>query len=312
MGFDIVKETGFKLFIKRLSIFLLLLVIADFLIGSTLRYFYFSQKSGLDAGTIYAVNKADEDLIILGSSRATHHYIPSVLSDVLKTTAYNAGREGNFILYHNAVLQCMVQRHKPKIVLLDILNREFDVSGDSYDRLSNLMPFYRSHEAVKPIINLRGPFEPVKNLSFIYPYNSKMQSIAVGNLEFNKERKQDFNGYIPLSREMTRAPEDISPQTDYKVDSLKIAAYTAIIETCKNNNIRLIVVCSPYYDRLNQEDRSVAIAREIAGKYGTTFWDFTTETEFVGKPKLFDDKAHLNDKGAKAYSLFIANKLASK
>lgn len=312
MGSELFEIRGINLFLKRVAIFLLLLFGLDFVIGSALHYFYFKQTSGLEAGTIYAINKAEEDLLIFGSSRATHHYVSEIFSAQLKLSTYNAGREGNFILYHNAVFQSIVKRHKPKVVILDILNKEFDVSGDSYDRLSNLMPFYSSHKIIRPIINLRGPFEPIKNLSFMYPYNSKIQSIVVGNLAFNKLRKQDFNGYIPLTRVIEREPVQIQADTSYKVDSLKIAAFIAIIDTCKNNNIRLFIVCSPYYDQLKGVDLSVSLARNIAFEKGITFWNFNTMAEIVGKPEYFDDKAHLNDKGARVYSKFIADKIAAE
>lgn len=309
MGVDIFNQYDVRKFLKKLAVFLLVLVALDFLIGTALRKFYFRQESGLEASTIYAIDKASEDLIILGSSRAQHHYVPDVLSGELQQSVYNAGREGNFILYHNAVLQCMLTRHKPKTVILDILNREFSVNPDSYDRLAVLMPFYRSHPVLRPIINLRGPFEPVKNLSFIYPFNSKIQAIAVGNLDFNKKRKMDFSGYVPLPDTMPRLPKAVKVDNTYPIDTVKIAAYRAILETCKNNNIRLFVVCSPYYDHLDQEDRSIGIAKEMAGQYGVPFWDFSAQADFMNKPQWFDDETHFNDTGAKLYSKFIADKI---
>jgi hypothetical protein len=272
---------------------------------------YYSQDSGLDSRTIYAIDCANEDLIVLGSSRAAHHYIPDTLSAEMRISAFNAGREGNFILYHNAVLQCMAARYKPKVVILDVLNREFDINPDSYDRLANLMPFYKDHKVIRPIINLRGPFEPVKNLSFIYPYNSKLQAIAMGNLEMNKKRKQDFKGYIPLNRVMERSPESVQADTDYAIDTVKVDAFRQLVQTCLNNDIRLFVVCSPYYDHLSREDKSVGIARRIAEENGIPFWDFSRDEEFVGKAEIFDDKNHLNVKGAALYSKLIAGKIVS-
>ena len=32
-----------------------------------------------------------EDVVIFGTSRANHHYIPSILSDTLQMSVYNAG-----------------------------------------------------------------------------------------------------------------------------------------------------------------------------------------------------------------------------
>jgi hypothetical protein len=310
MAFDIIKQQEVRQFLKKVIIFLLLLISADYLLGTILKSTYYSQESGLEARTIYAVDKSNEELIILGSSRASHHYIPDTFTNVTHLTAYNAGREGNFILYHNAILQCMASRYKPKVVVLDILNKEFSVNQDSYDRLANLLPFYNSHKVIRPILNLRSPFEPIKNLSFIYPYNSKLQAIIMGNLQLNKKRKQDYKGYIPLGRVMERKPESVESETDYPVDSIKIAAYRSLLETCKNNNIQLFIVCSPYYDFLNKEDLSVTIASQIAGQYQIPFWDFSKSEEFVGKAEIFDDKAHLNEKGAAIYSKLIAERIA--
>ncbi len=303
------KTMGVSRFLVNLVMFLLILAAADFAVGHLLKKYYYSQQSGLDARTIYAVDQAKEELVVLGSSRASHHYVPDIIGKELRMSAYNAGREGNFILYHNAVLQCMVSRYRPKIVILDILNKEFSVNPDSYDRLATLMPFYRNHPAIRPIINLRGPFEPVKNLSAIYPFNSKLQAIAVGNMEFNKNRKQDYMGFIPLERTMNRAPQTEIVDSAYAIDTVKVNMYKALISTCKNNNIQLFVVCSPYYDPLAGEDPSIRIAREIAAEQAVLFWNFSSEKEFLGKAAIFDDKAHLNKGGAEIYSKMIADRI---
>ena len=36
-------------------------------------------------------------------------------------------------------------------------------------------------------------------ISEIYPYNSSLLTIAIGNLEINKTRKNDRKGYVPLT-----------------------------------------------------------------------------------------------------------------
>ncbi|GAO44332.1 hypothetical protein [Flavihumibacter petaseus] len=308
---DLIKNNPVQKFLRNFLLFLFLLVIADFAVGFLLRKFYFSQESGLEARTIYAIDKANEELIVLGSSRASHHYVPAIIGKELNMSAYNAGREGNFILYHNAVLQCMIQRYHPKVVVLDLLNKEFSVNRESYDRLATLMPFYRNHEAIRPIINLRGPFEPIKNLSAIYPYNSKLQAIAMGNLELNKSRKQDFGGYIPLERVMKRPADSVAVEGEYPIDTIKVEAFRQLVKTCSASNIRLFVICSPYYDYLRAEDPSVRIARQIAAEYSIPFWDYSVDTTFTGKADIFDDKAHLNKEGAERYSKLIADKITA-
>jgi len=47
-----------------------------------------------DRGMINSVRKSEADVVILGSSRAKHHYDPDILQDVLGTSVVNAGCDG--------------------------------------------------------------------------------------------------------------------------------------------------------------------------------------------------------------------------
>ena len=38
------------------------------------------------------------DVLIMGSSRAHHHYVPEIISDSLGLSCYNTGKDGNGII----------------------------------------------------------------------------------------------------------------------------------------------------------------------------------------------------------------------
>ncbi|ULQ54435.1 hypothetical protein [Flavihumibacter fluvii] len=306
MANQIFSSKDFKRFIFSLLIFLFTLVASDLIIGKLLQVFYFRQKSGPDYEMTYAIDKSKEDFMVFGSSRARHHYYPPAFEKELSLSGYNAGRNGNFILYSNAVLQSVLHRHPPKIVLLDIVKHEFEEFAPNYDHLSVLLPFYNFHPELRPTIMKRGPYERIKLISSIYPFNSSLISIAQGNFESNKNREEIIKGYSPLSRTMTVESKQENNIAVYKIDTALVNAYENFIVSCKEKQVKLFVVCSPYYDTMMNRDTSLIIARELAVKHGIPFFDFTNDPEYTGKANAFYDKDHLNHEAAIKYSEKIA------
>ncbi|WP_315814274.1 hypothetical protein [Paraflavitalea speifideaquila] len=143
----------------KLSIFVLIIVAGDFLLGQALRYWYFKQQSGLLYRTTYAMDMTNSKALIFGSSRANHHYHPRVIEEGLGLSTYNTGRDGNFILYNTAVLKSTLKRYTPSVIILDLDIFSFNQSPENYDRLSALLPYYKAHEEIRDIVELRSPFE---------------------------------------------------------------------------------------------------------------------------------------------------------
>jgi hypothetical protein len=286
-----------------------IIFIFDFSIGNILSYLYFKQESGLQYRTTYSIEKTKADLLIFGSSRANHHYHPDVFEKKLHLSYYNVGRDGNFIFYHYAVLKGILKRYSPKIVILDIVQGEFQLDPNSYDRLSSLLPYYRTHPEMHSIIELRNKYEKLKLLSSIYPYNSSIFTILAGNAEFNKKRKSDIKGYVPVLKTWHNSIQmDYNP-VKYKIDSIKVKAYESFIQNCIHSKVKLYIVCSPYFIKSNHTDYSIILAQGIAKKYNIKFWDFSKDSIFINNPKLFGDITHLNDDGAKIFSTKITDNI---
>jgi hypothetical protein len=301
-----IKNNNFLFFMIKLSLFFVLLFILDFSIGNTLRYFYFKQESGLQYQANYAIEKSNEDLLIFGSSRACNHYIPDVFEKSLGLSTYNVGRYGSPILYHTAVLKGVLKRYHPKMIILDLNLSEFEKKEDSYDVLSSLLPYYKTHPEMRSIILMRGKYERIKLLSHIYPFNSEMLTIAIGNTEINKTRHEDIKGFIALRDKFKFPVKNYAFSQNYTLDSNKITAYKTFIKDCKTAKINLFVVCSPYLCTNRFKDSSIEIGKAIAKKENIIFLDYSNYIPLIN-PNLFHDNPHMNIYGARMFSNLIAS-----
>lgn len=291
------------------SIFLLIVVVLfDQIIGHGLRYFYFKQESGLLYRTTFAIDSTTADVIVFGSSRANHHYVPEVFEQKLKLSFYNAGRDGNFILFNYAVFRAIIARHKPKIVIFDLVPEDFFYDPSSYDRLSSLLPYYKDHPEIRRIINLKGSFEKIKLLSAIYPFNSMALTIATGNLSFNKKRKPDIKGFVPLYGSLDSITLEVNPLKKQKYDKIKINTLKSIINESKTHCISLILCKSPKY-KISSTELVDSIINTIIIEKNVLFYDFTTSIQFLNNPSNFKDAEHLNYNGAKLFSTMIADSI---
>ncbi|MEO9146713.1 MAG: hypothetical protein ABI237_14270 [Ginsengibacter sp.] len=305
-----IKEKKLPAFIAKAILFLFLLIILDFTIGNTLRYLYFKQDSGLLYRTTYSLDSTKAELLIFGSSTANHHYNPSIFEKRLNTSVYNTGRDGNTIFYNYAVFQSVLKRYIPKVAILDFNVEEFKVYPDNYDRISSLLPYYQTHPELHSIIQLKSPYEKYKLLSKIYPYNSLIFTILVGNTDFNRTRDNinDDKGYVPLSHVWHR---ELTTQTavSYQLDSNKINFLKSLIGESKSNGIRLYISISPRFIKYEGEDLSVEIVRKIANESNIPFFDFSKDTLFWKHNEYFADRSHLNNTGATIFSNMVIDKI---
>jgi hypothetical protein len=311
---DLNKPGGnrvYLLFFARFVVLLITVFLLDIIIGSVLKKFYFQQKSGLDYRTTYSIEKATADVLIFGSSTANHDYIPEIFEKALNMPAYNVGRDGTSVFYDFSMLESILKRYSPKMIILDFDKQEFSKDQQSYDRLSSLLPYYKDHPEIDKIVDLKSPFEKYKLLSKIYPYNSLIFTIAAGNAEFNKEREKDINGYVPLNDVWDFPIKDGSTFINYETDSNKVRAYESFIKDCIKAKVVLYIVCSPVFVKPNYINNSAILGKEIADKYNVKFFDYSKDSSLLNRPELFFDLAHLNDNGAKVYSKMVVNRILS-
>jgi hypothetical protein len=304
----LIKNQINGLFCKLLLLFGIVSIF-DFTIGKTLEHFYFSQTSGNLYRTTYSLDSTKADILIFGSSRANHHYDTQVIADSLGMSCYNTGRDGNFLLYNYAIFKTIVNRYTPKIVILDVNKNELSSNATEYERLSALLPYKNRNSAIEQTISLKGPYEKIKCLSKIYPYNSMLLTIAIGNTKLNQKRHKDVNGYIPLNGFWNHKNNEPSEPDDFKkIDKNKDKAIREIIEDCRAKGIRLLLVHSPILVQ-SMRSNSIDPIQEIANTYKVEFLDFSSNADFSNNNRLFVNPTHLNAIGAKHFSEILVEYL---
>lgn len=306
----IVEKESFN-FPMKVFLFVVILFLLDATIGGLLKDLYFRQNSGLLYRTTYAMDSTKADVLIFGSSTANHHYCPEVFEKRLHLSCYNTGRDGNTIFYYYAILQGVLKRYSPGMAILDFNRKEFLKDQASYDRISSLLPYYDEHPEIRSTIQLKSPFEKYKMLSAIYPYNSLIFTIAAGNAEFNKNRKEiiDQEGYVPLEKVWNEPVTMDTSFEKYELDSIKIMRFKSFIRECIKADIKLYIFLSPHFTEYKFQDSSIVIAKEIAREFNVPFYDFSSDPLFLSDAALFADRDHLNGEGAIVYSEKVIDRI---
>jgi hypothetical protein len=308
---DRIKNWKSPNFLFKSLIFLLILFLLDFGIGNFLKYWYFNQYSGYLYRTTYAIDSAQAGIIIFGSSTANHQYIPDIFEKRLNISCYNAGEDGNSIFFHYAILEGILKRYVPKMVILAFDEKDFMKAQKSYDRITSLLPYYDSHPEFRPIIQLKSQFEKYKLLSKIYPYNSLIFAIGAGNSEFNQHREliNDYKGYVPLKETWKEKLLYDTISSKYELDYNLIKYFKAFTQACLDSKIKLYIFYSPKYLRFKYEDQSISIAKNIARQNDIPFYEFTNNPNFLDRRDLYADRGHLNERGAKIYTQMVIDKI---
>jgi len=285
-----------------------LFILTDQVIGRVLRHFYFKQESGLYYRTTYAIDSTKADILVFGSSRANHHYVPEVFEDRLNLSFYNSGRDGNFLLNNYGIFKAVLKRYTPKIIIFDINNDELLYEKTNYDRLSSLLPYYKDHPEIRNIIELKSPYEKFKLISEIYPFNSSLITMAIGNMRINKIRIIDQKGYIPL---INKINDTILYTTEYKegiVDSNLVNAVREINYYCKLKKIDLVFIQSPVYANI-KNTFSNEFFEKFAMDEKIMYLNFNNNPQFLTKPEYFQDQNHLNNGGARFFSNLVVEQI---
>lgn len=275
-------------------------VTVDQIVGSTLYYFFTHQASGEYAVANHVVYNLKEDVLVLGSSRASHHYNSSLIKDSLKLSCFNGGRDGEGLLYSTAIFELALQRHVPKILILDVTSDVLSEKEDEKNRLSILLPYLKQSDIIGNIIEKKGRLELLKSHLQTYRYNGQVVSIFQHYFLSSGNTVMGFN---PLDNKMDASR--VSTHTSLKPysDNLSVDnvdALNLLITECKRQKIQLFVFVSPRYND-DTKQNSYLKMKSICNNSNVTFHDFTNDVDFRN-PEYYSDRAHLNSKGADLYT----------
>lgn len=293
-----------KTFIIKAIVFVILFIVADQLCGMG---FKLLNKTAGDkfAREEFMRHEMTAEVVLLGSSRCTHHYMPNILQDSLGMTVYNCGQRGNGIIYEYGRLQTIYARYTPKIVIVDFI-QGYDLEVNDNNRyLDFLKADYGTNNAVDSIFRVCDPLSPVKMCLQSYRYNSTLCDLLLNTVLRNRGRFSK-DGFMALQGEIETVEPKRTKVMPLEVDPIKVE-YIRKMASERKQGCRMIFVLSPCYSYPHPE--FVSTIERIAKENGVEFMNYSEDMRFLGNGKLYSDGAHLNVKGAEMFSKILAGDL---
>lgn len=283
----------------------MIVVICDAALGSLIRLY--DHTTGGSIEKIHNImTKATPEILILGSSRASHHYDTELIKDSLDMTVFNAGLDGRGTTSSYCILKGVSRRSFPKVIICEV-SPLFDIYEDSGSlRMSDFYPYIECDDIKSVIIDF-DPTEQYKLQSNSYRFNSTilrlLHSVVI-------QRDSYHNGYVPLNGKLKPAKRKVKANAaaPNRIDATKEKYLRRLIEESSAQNCKIVFVVSPVF-----QGRSTAEYYEpefnIIKDYGLPILNHLNDGGFINDPTLFQDYTHLNKDGAYKFTEIIISEI---
>lgn len=303
-------------FLKKVSLFFIFVAVIDVSCGYGFNILKRNAKGGDTQKNYYIAEKCCDDILILGSSRAARHYIPSVLEDSLGMSCYNCGEPGCGIITAYARYKMVTERKKPKIVVYEVYPDYDYYKTDEYKKYLGRIRQYADKPSVREMyLELGDELEGVRLFSNMYRNNS----FIVHNVVDNLIRGNEYKGYKPLKGVLKDEVQDskmrdkLSVDRYNIVDSIKLSYIEKFIVEMKRDSVKCCFIVSPRCidpkAALIMKDEYGPISK-ICRENKVPFIDFTYMEGVSDNRTLFQDDRHLNHNGALIYTADICSVLS--
>lgn len=302
----------FILFVGYLCSVAALFFLIDLCLGAMFDKYLFLDN---DSKMKYVIDGGNKDsIIVLGASRAAHHYVPSVIEKETGFTCYNYGMDGRNIFSQYIVANEIFSKAdvKPKLVLLEVAYIDIeDTPGWNYEKLSNLNVLYKRNNDVKKLLEEINPKEALYlRYCNLYRYNSSILGLLAR--QFLSIEEQDKNkGYVPLYSVWNNSADIVENSESPEIHPIKERYLRLFIELCLNSSSKLIMYNSPDFRVFKNPSIWEKKIKEICDEYGVTFINHSNDALFWEHKEWFNEPFHLNDKGAKKYSTIVSSEIKS-
>lgn len=292
-----------KKYLIKIILFFVAVAIFDVCFGVACQYMNDHSKGGGIRSRYYVCKESNEDVLVFGSSRAKHHYVPDIIEDSLGMTCYNTGEDGNGIILCYGFLKMITERYSPKLIIYDVTS--FDMYEDDNMKYLDLMkPFY-FEKGIDSIFWKIEPKTRLMMLSGLYRYNTSCLRV-LGN--YIHPVTSYPKGYLALYKTMNYEPEiKETTKTERIVDSLKIQYFERFINLTKTHGITLLCCGSPSYKTKNNCFYEPVI--ELCKQYDVPFFYFGNLPTISNEKTYFSDRTHMNDKGARLYTSILMSQI---
>ena len=296
-----------KRYLLKIALFFALMAVIDVACGWAFGVLRGKARGGQTPKNEYISNVCKDDILILGSSKADHHYVPSVFEDSLGLTCYNAGEMGCGIIPAYVRYKMVSQRHKPKLVIYEVTPGYDYLVDNGYSSYLGVIRQYTGNKTVRDVyLDFSDELEGLRLLSSMYRNNSKL----VANVKDMLAKPDSFKGYEPLYGEMAPIQEKVTnsgKSGKVDIDSLKWAYMERLVEETRSDNVPFVFIISPTvtggwsetYNPIVEfcKDKKIKLINNINSE------------QFIGRNELYQDGLHFNHKGAEEYTRNVVKQI---
>ena len=300
-----------KKFVLKVLLFFACVVVMDFAFGWFFSYLRAHAKGGSTANCEYIANWCQDDIIILGSSRATHHYVSQIIADSLGVTCYNCGEEGTGIVLAYGRFKMLTSRYRPKLIIYEMTpGFDYGTKDPNTKYLGYLRPYYWK-EGIKSIFaDFDDDLSYIKMMSKMYQNTAKLFPSLLDNLTY----RDNLQGYAPLYGEYAISKEHepvVVKEEKPIIDSLKLSYVEQLIVEAKNDSIPLVFMISPKYET-EISIKSYEPEIDLCKEYGIPLFNFLNYRGIAENQTYFQDVSHLNNNGAITYTQMLVKDVLGK
>ena len=212
-----------KRYFLKIALFFAFVAVIDICCNWGFQSLRCNAHSGQTYKNEYLYRECEDDILILGSSKAAHHYVPSIFEDSLAMTCYNAGEMGCGIIPAYVRYKMVSKRHKPKLVIYEVTPRYDFLKDDGYSTYLGVIRQYTGDNVVRNVyLEFSDDLEGIRLLSNMYRNNSKI----ISNVKDVLSDSDTYRGYEPLYGRLSPDTKRIkfvdTSEIKIEIDSLKL------------------------------------------------------------------------------------------
>ena len=259
------------------------------------------------------------DVVISGSSRAAYHYDPAIIRAETGMQAINIGRDGTKLHEQLDLLEIYLRRNPhPQYLIQNLDATGLEENNDITDG-KQYIAWLRDRQVYEPLARQKHSYWLYRCCPLLAICRQGGMDAAMHGLFHAFDKGDAFNGYCPQN--LTYKPDlekfmaKHSLQWKFEIDSAKLQSLTTLVEVCKSNRVKVILVFSPDYagDRHFFDNRGDIIKayQGVAQKLNVPFWDFSNDS-MCSDQSCFYNSQHMNSKGSALFSRAVGQRLTAQ
>lgn len=277
------------------------------------RQFYYAEWNDLFGGKINA------DMLILGTSRAWVHFSPQIIDSGLHINSYNLGMDATpFNLQYERLKIYLRYNKKPKYILQEVGFNTTLMMSRALPMYQQFLPYLNDSAIWKIYCGQYDNVTLIDKYFPLYKYNNMLPVIKEGlwayfgkgrpAIKYKGYQGQD-KGWDGSYEEMVKNnPEGIT----WRINPKALALFKSYIQFCKDNDIELIMVYTPYYyemkSHINNNQEVSDTLLNVARAYNVPYLNYT-EIYLDSSKTYFYNSQHLNKHGSELFTRLLVNDL---